>query len=70
MLRHNPEQESQMTRSRTASRSPSILPGVLELTNAFFRQASPQVRAELALFLTAQRGWNPRTGLPRLPGTH
>ncbi|MGW3473412.1 hypothetical protein ACWDKQ_34290 [Saccharopolyspora sp. NPDC000995] len=39
------------------------LTGLLELTDEFFRHASPQVRAELALFLTTQRGWHPETGL-------
>ncbi|MCK2238243.1 hypothetical protein NLX83_21600 [Allokutzneria sp. A3M-2-11 16] len=39
------------------------LPGLLELTAGFFRQASPQVRAELALFLTTRHGWHAKTGL-------
>ena len=37
--------------------------GLLELADEFFRQASPQTRAELALFLTTQHGWDPATGL-------
>lgn len=39
------------------------LAGLLELTDEFFRHASPQVRAELALFLTTQHGWSPECGL-------
>lgn len=37
--------------------------GLLELTDEFFRQASPQVRVELAVFLTTQHGWSPESGL-------
>lgn len=63
MLRHDPEQEPPDDAIEDRVDERDHLAGLLELTDEFFRHASPQVRAELALFLTTQHGWSPRTGL-------
>lgn len=63
MLRHDPEHEPPDDAVEDRVDERDHLAGLVELTDAFFRQASPQVRAELALFLTTQHGWSPRTGL-------
>jgi len=63
MFQQDPEQERPDDAIEDRVDVRDHLAGLLELTDEFFRQASPQVRAELALFLTTQHGWNPRTGL-------
>lgn len=63
MLRHDPEHEPSDDAVEDLVDECDHLAGLVELTDEFFRQAGPQVHAELALFLAAQRGWNPRTGL-------
>lgn len=63
MLRHDPDQEPPDGAVEDRVDERDHLAGLLGLTNEFFRQASPQVRAELALFLTTQHGWSPRSGL-------
>lgn len=63
MLRHNPEQEPPDGAVEDRVDERDHLAGLLEVTDEFFRQASPQVCAEPALFLIAHHGWNPTTGL-------
>ncbi|MGH3608457.1 MAG: hypothetical protein ACRDRD_10290 [Pseudonocardiaceae bacterium] len=63
MLRHDPEQEPPDDAVEDRVDERGRLAELLELTDEFLQQASPQVRAELALFLTTQRGWHPETGL-------
>lgn len=63
MLRRDPDQEPPDDPVEDRVNERDHLAGLLELTDEFFRQASPQVRAELALFLTTQHGWSPRSGL-------
>jgi hypothetical protein len=63
MRQHDPEQEPPDDAVEDRVDERDHVAGLLELAEEFFRQASPQVRAELALFLTTQRGWSPRTGL-------
>lgn len=63
MLRHDPDQEPPEDAFEDRIDEREHLARLLELTDEFFRQASPQVRAELALFLTTQHDWHPRSGL-------
>lgn len=63
MLRRDPEQEPPDDAVEDRVDERDHLAGPLELTDEFFRQASPHVRAELALFPTTQHGWSPRAGL-------
>jgi hypothetical protein len=63
LLQHDSEQEPPDDAVQDRVDERDHLAGLLELTEEFFRQASPQVRAELARFLTTQRSWSPRTGL-------
>jgi hypothetical protein len=63
MLRHDPEQGPPDDAVEDRADERDHLAGLLQLTDEFFRQASPQARAELALFLTTQHGWSPRSGL-------
>jgi len=63
MLQNDPEQEPPDDAVEDRVDERDHLAELLELTDEFFRQASPQVRAELALFLTTQHGWSPECGL-------
>jgi hypothetical protein len=63
MFRHDHEQEPPDDAVEDRVDERDHLAALLELTDEFFGQASPQVHAELALFLTAQHGWSPRSGL-------
>jgi hypothetical protein len=63
MLRHDPDQEPPVDAVEDRVDERDHLAGLLGLTDEFFRQASPQVRAELALFLTTRLDWSPRAGL-------
>ncbi|ANS32492.1 hypothetical protein ACVH9Z_21465 [Rhodococcus opacus] len=62
MVPHDPEQEPPDDAVEDRVDEHDHLAGLLELTDEFFRQASPQVRAERALFLTTQHRWSPECG--------
>lgn len=60
MSAHNPDEPPP---DDTVFGAPDHLLSLLEVTVKFFQQASPQVRAELALFPAAHSGWSSRSGL-------